>query len=335
MHDTMASDKYQQLTQDDIDHFMQHGWVKLSDCFTQEQADKIASSVWTRLGMSPTDKSTWHTERTNMPSHGTFEASEFTPKAWAAICDLVGGEERIADYNRTWNDGLIVNLGTPQGEGKDIGGRDLTNWHVDGDFFVHYLDSPEQGLLVIPLFTDIASGGGGTMICPGAIPKMAKHLYDNPEGVSPRMTPRADNPKFGPEDTLEWFCNVAKSMPEEAFVEATGKVGDVYFLHPLMLHSASNNKLRQLRIITNPPVSLKEPFSFDREDESQYSVVEKKTLAALGRERLTGWQIKGGRDRIVPERLKRQQRMREQELERLQGEKTASDVKVVEVATNA
>ncbi|KAI7550203.1 hypothetical protein KC331_g3327 [Hortaea werneckii] len=326
---------YEQLTQEDIDHFMQHGWLKLSKCFTQEDADNKISNVWTRLGMSPTDKSTWHTERTNMPTHNTFEADKFAPKAWAAICDLLGGEEHIADYNRTWNDGLIVNLGTPEGEGKEVKPQDLPGWHVDGDFFVHYLDSPEQGLLVIPLFTDIEAGGGGTMICPAAIPKMARHLYEHPEGVSPRMTPRAQNPTFAHEDTLQWFCDVAKSMPDDAFVEATGKVGDVYLLHPLMLHSASHNKLRNVRIITNPPVSLKEPFVFDREDASQHSLVERKTLAALGEEKLTGWKIAGNRDRIVPDRIRRQQQMREQELERLKAEKLPGQDGPMQVASEA
>jgi len=276
--------------------------------------------------MSPDDKSTWHSERLNLPSHNTFLANEFAPKAWDAICDLLGGEDRIADWNRTWNDGFIVNFGTPEGQDKDIGGRDLPGWHVDGDFFVHYLDSPEQGLLVIPLFTDIQPQGGGTMICPDAIPVMARHLYDNPQGVSPRMTPRSENPNMDNEDTLNHFCNVAKSMPEDAFVEATGKLGDVYLLHPLMLHSASNNKLRNLRVITNPPVSLKEPFVFDREDPAQYSVVERKTLAALDKERLEGWQITANRDHIVPARLKRQQAMKEQELGRLEELKAKASI---------
>ena len=143
---TMAPTQYQQLTEDDVNHFMQHGYVKLSNCFTQEQADGLTSTLWKRLGMSPTDKSTWHTERINMPSHTTFEASEFAPKAWAAICDLVGGEQRVGDTNRTWNDGLIVNLGTPEGEGKDILGKELPGWHVDGDFFVHLYESSARTL---------------------------------------------------------------------------------------------------------------------------------------------------------------------------------------------
>ncbi|PSK38126.1 hypothetical protein B9Z65_1317 [Elsinoe australis] len=320
------------LSTEEIDHFMQHGWLKLPDCFPQEQADKLVSTVWTRLGMDPKDKSTWHTERTNMPRHTEFLASDFAPKAWSAICELLGGKERIADYHKNWNDALIVNLGTPEGAGEDIPGGDLPGWHVDGDFFAHYLDSPEQGLLVIPLFTDIRPGGGGTYICPPAIPKMAQYLYNHPEGVSPVMRPRAQNPIWKNEDSLQWFCDLAKSMPSDSFVEATGKVGDVYLLHPLMLHSASNNKLRELRIITNPPVSLNEPFNFDRENPDDFSYVERKTLKSLGKDRLSGWKITGTRDRIVPERLKMQSRMKEQELKRLENVKAQAGVTVSEVS---
>lgn len=42
--------------------------------------------------------------------------------------------------------------------------RDLDVWHVDGDFFVYFLDSREQGLLVIPLFTETREHAGGTMV---------------------------------------------------------------------------------------------------------------------------------------------------------------------------
>lgn len=159
------------------------------------------------------------------------------------------------------------------------------------------------------------------MICPGAIPTMANYLHQHPEGVSPMMQPRAEVPNFDRPVNLQFFCDVAKSMPDDAFVEVTGKVGDVYLLHPLMLHSASNNKLRNLRVITNPPVSLKEPFF---SDPNNYSVVEKKTLAALGKEGLDGWKITHNRDRLVPERLKRQQRMKEEELKRLEELKARS-----------
>jgi hypothetical protein len=174
------------------------------------------------------------------------------------------------------------------------------------------------------------------MICPDAIPVMARHLREHPEGVSPRMTPRAENPTWEPENNLNFFNNVAKGMPREAFVEVTGKVGDVFLLHPLMLHAASSNSLRNVRIITNPPVSLREPMKFDREDESQYSYVERKTLRALGVDRLTDWKVTGTRDEVIPERLRRMARMKEEELQRLKDlEMKAAEVKVAEVSATA
>ncbi|KAF2177418.1 hypothetical protein K469DRAFT_603402 [Zopfia rhizophila CBS 207.26] len=305
------------LSKEEIEHFLEHGWIKLTNCFTRGQAAEVQSTLWTRLGMDPNDMSTWHTERTNMPWFNAFNVAEIAPRAWGGICSLLGGSERVNPEASTWKDGFIVNLGTPEGHNKVIKPQDLPGWHVDGDFFVHYLDSPEQALLVIPLWTDIVPGGGGTTICPEAIPILAKHLYEHPEGVSPRMSPRAANPNFIQESHgLKWFNEVAATMLDSAFLEATGSVGDVYLLHPLMLHSASNNQLRAVRVITNPPVGIKEPFNFDRED-GDYSVVERKTMRSLGKKRLVGWRIQGERQRIVPERVKRQQEMKMREDERL------------------
>jgi hypothetical protein len=63
-------------------------------------------------------------------------------------------------------DGFIPNFGKPEyNPDDDLDYRSLDNWHNDGDWFTHFLDSPEQALLVIPLFSDIKPKGGGTVIC--------------------------------------------------------------------------------------------------------------------------------------------------------------------------
>ncbi|MCJ1310642.1 hypothetical protein MMC25_004307 [Agyrium rufum] len=312
----MATEReYKHLTNEQVDHFMRHGFVRLEECFTPEKAAKFTGTVWKRLGMDPNDKSTWTEERINMPTHNKEHCSTFAPKAWAAMCELLGGEDRVEPESANWNDGLIVNFGTPEWEGRWPHPSDLTNWHVDGDFFVHYLDSREQGLLVIPLFTDIVEHAGGTMICSDAIPHMAKHLYEHPEGVSPRMVPRGQEPKF---DGLGFYFDIVKKCSE--FHEMTGNTGDVVLMHPLMVHSASKNSLRRHRMITNPPVSLKQPFNFDRDDPKDYSLVELKTLDAIGKDRLRGWKTTAPRESIVPERLKLQNKRKVQEEARLKAE---------------
>lgn len=155
---------------------------------------------------------------------------------------------------------------------------------------------------------------------------VANHLYAHPEGVSPRMVPRA-HPDFTAERNLAWFNSVASRGADDDYVEATGEVGDVYLLHPLMLHSATNNSLRNVRIITNPPVSLRAPFCFDREDPAEYSLVERATLRMLGKEGeegLKGWKITQPREAVVPARVRIQEQMKREELKRLEEERKAT-----------
>lgn len=40
-----------------------------------------------------------------MPLHSHFSVSEFAPKAWDVMCELLGGEERISESMRSWSDG--------------------------------------------------------------------------------------------------------------------------------------------------------------------------------------------------------------------------------------
>jgi hypothetical protein len=50
---------------------------------------------------------------------------------------------------------------------------------------VHFLDSPEQALLVTPLWAPIKPRGGGTYIATDGIELIANYLAEHPEGVVP------------------------------------------------------------------------------------------------------------------------------------------------------
>jgi hypothetical protein len=111
---------------------------------------------------------------------------------------------------------------------------------------------------------------------------------------------------------------------DESFFEMTGEVGDVILLHPFMLHSASKNLLRAVRVITNPPVSLKDPFVYNRERREDYSLVELKTLRDLGMpDGIGDWKITSERKGWIPSRVRRMEEMKRRELERLQSLKGA------------
>jgi len=174
------SAQYNSLSQEDVDCFMQHGYVHLTDCFNTEKADQMMGNMWTRLGLSPNAKS-WPIERCNMAAHTGEDVKTFSPKVWGAMCDLLGGADRMNGGGSMWHDSLIVNLGDVDGKTEELGPKDLDGWHTDGDFFSHFLDSPEQGLLVVPLFTDVSPGMGPTISACDSIPLIAEYLVSEQE----------------------------------------------------------------------------------------------------------------------------------------------------------
>ena len=127
---------------------------------------------------------------------GTRYKGELHKKAWSAICDVAGGEDRLdrqtmgieSQHFTTinsfeWSDAFIVNLRrgadrpwmppSPQSDG----------WHKDGSYFRHFLDDREQSLLTVLLWSDVGPRGGGTFIAPDSIGVVARYLAEHPEGV--------------------------------------------------------------------------------------------------------------------------------------------------------
>jgi len=286
----------QALTEADAQHFLDNGWVVVHDCFSPEAAAEYTDSVWTRLGYDPNDKTTWAESSIHMPGHRTIDVASFAPKAWQAACDLVGGADRVAGpYN--WSDAFIVNLW----EGADRPWSDASpqapGWHKDGDFFRHFLDSPEQGLLTLVLWTDVQHQGGATFVASDSVGPVARRLADHPEGLLPNG-----------------FSDLITECSR--FDEATGRVGDVFLLHPYILHAKAQNVLRLPRLITNPPIHLREPMRFDRENPEDHSLVEQAVLRGLGVDRYE-FRPTAPREQLVPERVRRQQAMKAAEEARL------------------
>lgn len=286
------------LTDDQAQHFLDHGYVVIHDCFSREAAEELTSTIWTRLGYDQHDQATWAEQAIHMPAHHYWNVQDFAPKAWHAACDLLGGEERIK-LPCIWGDGFIVNLR----QGADEPWRDPSprspGWHKDGDFFRHFLDSPEQGLLTLVLWSDVRHQGGATFVAGDSVGPVARYLADHPEGVLPTAFPI---------DDLVGQC--------EDFAEATGTVGDVFLIHPFVLHAKAQNVLRLPRFITNPPIHLAEPMRFDRDNDDDFSLVERAILNGLGVDRYD-FRPTAPREDVVPERVRIQQRMRVEEAARL------------------
>ena len=277
--------RYNILSDEDVEQFLNDGYIALKGCFAPEFAAEWREQAFIRLGLDPEDSSTWTEKRIHMPTLERVQISEFAPKAWGAICDVLGGEERIAgNFKNVWGDCFIINFSQGSGQPWQPPSSQVGAWHKDGDFFRHFLDSPEQGLLTLVIWSDIGPKSGGTFFSPDSVGQVAKYLLDHPEGVLPGG------------------CgNVIDKCSRFGEVEAS--VGDVFLIHPFMLHSGSQNPSGIPRFLTNPPVTLKDPMDLNRDDPDDYSLVERKILKDLGVERLD-FQITAERERIVPDRVK-------------------------------
>lgn len=294
----MSLHRYKHLTEAQVEQFLTRGHVVIRNAFSREQAEEWSAQTFARLGYDPDDRQTWEQSRIHMPTHHRLEVKDFSPKAWGAICDLCGGEERIKQPC-AWGDGFIVNLGSPEDDRLwEPPTPAVPGWHKDGDFFRHFLDSPEQGLLTIILWSDVHPRGGATFIARDSVPVVARFLREHPEGVLP--------------GNFDFKGLIAQCSD---FAEATGEAGDVYLIHPFVLHASSRNALRLPRLITNPAVHLSEPMNLDR-PEGNYSPVEEAILRGLGVERLP-FVPTAPRERVIPEREIRQRRMLEEERVRL------------------
>jgi len=172
------------LSAEQIASFVEHGYVRIPECFTREDAQPWLDEAWVRLDYDRDDPGTWVEKRVHMPSLRHVEVADFAPKVWGAACQLLGGEDRIEQPYR-WGNGFIANLGIGADRPWEPPSASSPDWHKDGDFFRHFLDSPEQGLLTIVLWSDIEERGGGTFIAPDSVAPVARLLERHREGVLP------------------------------------------------------------------------------------------------------------------------------------------------------
>ena len=289
------------LTQDQREHFVDQGYLVLKNCFSAEDIQPWIEHAWLRLGVDPDDPTGWQEKRVHLSTQQRVDVAEFAPTALEAALDLVGGSDRV-DLPWQWGDGFIANLGVGDDRPWQPPSAEVGGWHKDGDFFRHFLDSPEQGLLTIVLWTEMHHRGGGTFIAPDSIGVVARYLAEHPEGVLPTEI-----------DTNRLIHEC------DDFVELTGNVGDVVLMHPYMLHATSQNVIQHGRMITNPPIALREPMRFDRPDPADFSPVELAVLRGLGVDSYT-FHRTGEREAVVPRRIREQQVREQAEAARLAGQ---------------
>ena len=274
--------KYKVLTEEHVQSFLEKGYLVVKDCLDPNIANRWIAEAYERLGYDPRNPNTWEKDIIWMDHKNQMPVPSLAPKAWDAILDVIGGEERLETQvmglgpghfttinSFEWSDAFIANFHRGADKPWQPPSAAVTGWHKDGSYFKHFLDSREQALLTIVLWSDMLHQGGGTFISPDSVRVVARQLYQHPEGV---------NPSDFDFQALIQQCN--------QFEEVTGKAGDFVILHPFILHASSQNVIKQPRFMTNPPIVLKEPMNLNRENVEDFSLLERATLHYLGLERL-------------------------------------------------
>ena len=114
---------FQVLTDEQAQHFIEKGYVTVKGCLDRDLAKRWTDEAYGRLGYDPNDRSTWTKDIVWMDRNHVAPIRELSPKAWGALCDVCGGEDRIetkimeiesehfTTINATeWSDAFIVNF---------------------------------------------------------------------------------------------------------------------------------------------------------------------------------------------------------------------------------
>ncbi len=194
----------------------------------------------------PHDPSTFFRERIDLFGETLLDLPEELPRVWEAICVLVGGAERVAE--RHICDNVILNLRSPPlRPGAKAPEPGWESWHIDAPLEVATFDRWVNGLVGVVLVDDVAPGAGATYIAPESVGLLTRELAAHPEGL----------------DLASRAVGVAISERCTDLVELHGKAGDVFLLHPFMLHTASPNPTGRVRWMANPNIALREPLQLD------------------------------------------------------------------------
>jgi GNAT superfamily N-acetyltransferase len=100
-----------ELDSTQVAEFIANGFVVVPDCITKELCQLWTDQSWERIGMSPDDPAGWQ-DMVGVPGANSLPISKCAPKAWRAMCDLLGGPHKVA-FEPSFGDGFALNLGKP------------------------------------------------------------------------------------------------------------------------------------------------------------------------------------------------------------------------------
>jgi hypothetical protein len=236
----MSNPQGTELTADQVQSFIDDGFVKVDDAFNRDLARQCRSELWADMGLSPDRPESW-TEpvvRIGSKSSPPFVAAANTPRLHAAYDALVGPGRWLAPQGLGT---FPIRFPSSESAGDD-------GWHVDVSFgtenpgFMEWranVMSRGRALLMLFLFSDVGPDDAPTRIRKGSHMTIARELL--PHGKAGATLRQLSAEGFS--STQD--CEVAL---------ATGGAGTVYLCHPFLVHAAQPHRGSKPRFMAQPPL---------------------------------------------------------------------------------
>jgi hypothetical protein len=249
------------LNADQVERFINDGFVHLPEAFPRQVAEDCRAILWRETGLDPDDPATWTQPVIRLAGYGDepFQRAANTPRLHGAFDQLVGAGRWFP------RDGLgtfPIRFPHPDDPG-DAG------WHMDGSYtpegedgYWVNLRSRGRALLMLFLFSDVDADNAPTRI------KVGSHL-----DVPPFLEPSGERGTNGFALCKAMDAAGKLDSPDRPLALATGQAGDVYLCHPFLIHAAQPHHGTTARFLAQPPLMPVGLLDLDRHD-GAYSPVE-------------------------------------------------------------
>lgn len=254
------------LSANQIDQFVQRGFIQLSNVVPAETCAEIRNILWSKTGLNKLDRTSWSEPVVRL---GEFHDEPF--RTAANMPQLLDAFDQLVGENR-WQPRM--SLGSfpirfpSEAEPGDCG------WHVDASFpgddvndFMNWrinVHSRNRALLMLFLFSEVGVNDAPTRILVGSHLQVARMLAPHGQAGLPFM-------ELG--SRLSELSNLQE-------VHAIGPEGTVYLCHPFLAHAAQAHRGTEPRFMAQPPLTLKEPYEL-KVDGSRNPPVEYAIIKAL------------------------------------------------------
>jgi hypothetical protein len=255
-----------QLSKQQIESFINDGFIKIDNAFPAIVADECREILWKATRCDPNNPESWKQPVIRIPEIDLepFIKAANTPILHKAFDQLAGKHNWLP---RTTLGSFLIRF--PSKEPAND-----TGWHVDASFPGEHADnyfewrininSKGRALLMLFLFSDVGDQDAPTVI------RIGSHF-----GIAKILEPEGDKGL----SFMELAQNL-ENLPEYYDALATGRAGTVYLCHPFLVHAAQDHHGIAPKFMAQPPLLSTRDFDITR-SESELCPVEMAILRGI------------------------------------------------------